>query len=198
MSLKNSFQNRFANNADRARNPRNIARKIAAVAFSLCAFALMLALAGCAAPQVDAPAEGEDKPLSSSEYMAQVNQTVEELNERLQSFNDAVSRQDPITMRTQADSAFAVLDQLAAIEAPDDVKDLRDQYVQGCDQLKGALNDYVNLYSEMTAAKAQAESSRYNDPFDASVYADRIAEIQNQYNEGIQTLEDADSSAKDR
>ena len=177
---------------------RNTFSKVASIAFAVCAFALMLVMAGCTTPQAEDVAEGEDKPLTSSEYMAEVNQTVEELTERLQSFNEAVSRQDPITMRTQADSAFAVLDKLAAIEAPDDVKDLRDQYVKGCDQLKGALSSYVDLYSEMTAAKAEAESSRYNDPFDASVYADRITDIQNQYDEGIQALEDADSSAKDR
>lgn len=50
----------------------------------------------------------------------------------------------------------------------------------------------------MTAAKEEAESSRYNDPFNASDYSGRIEQIQEQYNEGIQTLEDADNSAKDR
>lgn len=101
-------------------------------------------------------------------------------------------------MRTQADNAFSTLDKLAAIEAPEDIKDLRDQYIKGCDQLKDALNAYIDLYSEMTAAKEEAESSRYNDPFNASDYSGRIEQIQEQYNEGIQTLEDADNSAKDR
>lgn len=175
-----------------------IVRRIVLAAIVVCTLSLSFVLAGCTTTQAANNAEGEDKSMTSSEYMAEVNQTVEELSERLQSFNEAVSRQDPITMRTQADNAFAVLDKLAAIEAPDDVKDLRDQYVKGCDQLKDALNSYIDLYSEMSAAKAKAESSRYNDPFDASEYADRIEEIQNQYNEGIQTLEDADNNAKDR
>lgn len=172
--------------------------KAAKILIAICAFVLMFALAGCTAPQASNQTEGEDAPMTSSQYMAQVNQAVEELNERLQSFNDAVSRQDPITMRTQADNAFSTLDKLAAIEAPEDIKDLRDQYIKGCDQLKDALNAYIDLYSEMTAAKEEAESSRYNYPFNASDYSGRIEQIQEQYNEGIQTLEDADNSAKDR
>lgn len=174
------------------------AKKALFVPVAICAFVLALLLSGCTAPQAANDAEGEDTPMTSSQYMAEVNQTVEELNERLQSFNEAVSRQDPITMRTQADNAFAVLDKLAAIEAPEDIKDLRDQYIKGCDQLKDALNAYIDLYSEMTSAKAKAESSRYNDPFDASAYSGRIEQIQKLYNDGIQTLEDADNSAKDR
>ena len=92
--------------------------KAAKILIAICAFVLMFALAGCTAPQASNQTEGEDAPMTSSQYMAQVNQAVEELNERLQSFNDAVSRQDPITMRTQADNAFSTLDKLAAIEAP--------------------------------------------------------------------------------
>lgn len=178
---------------------RSLTKRVAGFAFAVFVLLAALLLSGCASPQAATNAEGEDKPMTSSEYMAEVNLTVEELNERLQSFNEAVSRQDPITMRTQADNAFAVLDKLAAIEAPDDVKDLRDQYVKGCDQLKDALNSYIDLYSEMVAARDRAQSSsRNSSSFDASDYADRIEAIQNQYNEGIQTLEDADNSAKDR
>lgn len=166
---------------------------------AICALAMVVLLAGCTAPMgAQSEQDGEDKPITNSEYMAEVNQVIEELSERLQSFNDAVSRQDPITMRTQADNAFATLDKLAAIEAPEDIKDLREQYIKGCDQLKDALNSYIDLYSEMSAAKAEAASSRYNDPFDPSRYSEQIEQIQVAYDEGIKTLEDADSSAKDR
>ena len=178
-------------------------RGLKCAALFAAAFCLLIAaftMSGCTAPTGAAnQGSAEDQAMTSSEYMAEVNQVVEKLSERLQSFDDAVSRQDPITMRTQADSAFAVLDELAAIEAPDDVKDLRDQYIKGCDQLKDALNSYIDLYSDMSAAKALASSSSRNAPsFNASNYTDRIKEIQSKYDEGIKTLEDADSSAKDR
>lgn len=179
-------------------NTQRAITRLARISILAIAAIIALVLSGCMAPPAASNTEDGDKPLTSSEYMAQVNQTVKELDERLQSFNEAVSRQDPITMRTQADSAFAVLDKLAAIEAPEDIKDLRDQYVKGCDQLKEALNSYIDLYSEVSAEKAKASSSRYYDGFDASEYADRLGQIQAQYDEGIKTLEDADSSAKDR
>lgn len=163
-----------------------------AVALTLLAFicsVCMIAISGCSAQQQSSSdASAEDKPLTSSEYMAQININVEELNDRLQSFNEAVSREDAITMRTQADNAFAVLDKMAAIEQPEELNDLRDQIIKGADQLKMALNSYVTLYTEISSSSSTA-------PFDYSTYADRIAEIQDQYNEGVQTLEDADKAA---
>lgn len=160
----------------------------AAIAF-LCVIALSLTLTGCATPQAQQQ-EGEDaeKPLTSSEYMAQVNLSVDKLNERLESFVDAVSREDTVTMRIQADSAFAVLDEMAAIEAPEELKDLRTDYINGCDKLKDALSSYVELYTEISTAQT-------GNTFDYSTYADRIKEVQDKYNEGVQDLEDADKQA---
>lgn len=162
------------------------AKKIIA---AVCMLLLAAMLAGCAAPQTANQQDSEEEqPLTSSQYMSQVNQKVETLAERLQGFNEAVSREDAITMRTQADNAFAVLDEMAAIEAPEELDDLRDQYIKGCDQLKDALNSYVTLYTEIASANSSAA-------FDYSTYSDRIKQIQDQYDEGIKTLEDADKKA---
>ncbi len=161
--------------------------KVAAFAV-VCAVVLSLFLAGCTAPQAANQEEDKDQTLTSTQYMAKVNQLVEKLDERLQGFNEAVSREDAITMRTQADNAFAVLDEIAAIEPPEELKDLREQYIKGCDQLKDALNSYVTLYTELSNA-TQSE------PFDYASYPDRIEQIQDQYDEGIKTLEDADKAA---
>lgn len=155
----------------------------------LCVAVLACGMVGCMSPQnATNQQEEENKPLTSSQYMAEVNQKVEVLSERLAAFNEAVSRQDPITMRTQADNAFAVLDEIAAIEQPEELNDLKAEYVKGSDQLKDALNGYVTLYTEIANATD-------DQPFDYSTYPDRIQQIQEQYDEGIKTLEAADKTA---
>lgn len=155
----------------------------------LLAVVCAVAFAGCAPAQpVPQPENTSENAPSNNQYMADLNSSVEELGERLQSFNDAVSRSDAVGMRIQADNASAILDQMAALEAPEELTDLRSEYVKGCDSLKNALNAYVTLYTEIATASEAA-------PFDYSTYSDRLQEIQTQYDEGIQTLEDADKKA---
>ena len=50
--------------------------------------------------------------------MTQVNQTMDDLKSRLESFTDAVSRGDVVGMRTQADSAFKAIDDLNNLNVP--------------------------------------------------------------------------------
>ena len=141
-------------------------------------------LGGCAQQSNTAT----EQQTESRQYMATVNQTVEELANRLESFEEAVSRGDAVTMRTQADNAFKTLDSLASIEVPEGLEEVQSGYVDGCNDLKEALNAYIALYTEIDSATDEH-------PFDYSTYNDRIAAIQNQYNDGIAKLEAADKKA---
>lgn len=142
-------------------------------------------LAGCL-PQMDAGATDAQK--ANRTYMTKVNQAMEDLNSRLASFDDAVSRGDAVTMRTQADNAFAAIDTLSAIDTPDPMKELQQDYVDGCNALKEALNGYIDLYTDI-------ESATEEHPFDYGTYDKRIKAVQDKYNEGIQKLKDADAAA---
>ena len=142
-------------------------------------------LAGCL-PQMNMGASDEQK--ANRTYMTKVNQAMEDLNSRLKSFDDAVSRGDAVTMRTQADNAYAAIDTLSSIETPDAMKELQQNYVDGCNDLKEALNEYIDLYTDI-------ESATEEHPFDYGTYDDRIKTIQDKYNEGIQKLKDADEAA---
>ena len=150
-----------------------------------CGAILMLgALAGCMSPNTGAT----DQQQANRTYMTKVNLAMEDLNSRLASFDEAVSRGDAVTMRTQADNAFKAIDDLAAIETPDSMKDLQKNYVDGCNTLKDALNDYVTLYTEIS-------SSTEEQPFDFGTYDDRIKAVQDKYNKGIDQLKAADEEA---
>ena len=144
-------------------------------------------LSGCVTQQPTSATEAQSE---NRAYMTQVNQTMETVKDRLASFSDAVSRGDVVNMRTQADNAFKALDSLSSQDAPDALKDIKQQYVDGCADLETALNDYVTLYAEIdSATDAQ--------PFDWSTYDDRIAAIQSAYDSGIAKLEAGDKAAAD-
>ncbi len=160
---------------------KNFAKVIAAV----CAGALMIAaFAGCA-PQKDA---GNQDQLDRRQYMSQVNQAMDDLQSRLDGFADAVSRNDVVSMRTQADDAFKALDDLNGLDVPEGLKDIQQEYVDGTSDLKDALNAYIDLYTEI-------ESATDDQPFDWSSYDQRIADIQDRYNAGIDKLKAGDEKA---
>lgn len=145
---------------------------------------LAAALAGCA----QQGGAANEQQTASRQYMSSVNQTMEDLSNRLEGFEDAVARGDAVTMRTQADNAFKALDALAAIEAPEELSDVQAGYVDGCGKLKEALNAYVELYTEIDSATEEH-------PFDYASYADRLKSVQGLYDEGVSLLEETDKKA---
>lgn len=152
-----------------------------------CAFALaVFALAGCST--VSQNSQVNEQQTANRQYMTQVNQKMDALTTRLSSFSDAVSRDDLVTMRTQADNAFKVIDELSSLDVPSDMKDIQEGYLDGCTDLKEALAAYIELYSDIEAA-TDAQ------PFDYSTYADRLQAIQDQYDAGIEKLKAGDESA---
>lgn len=91
-------------------------------------------------------------------------------------------------MQTQADAAFAVISQISELECPEELNDLKQSYVDGCTQLKDALSAYLQLFMEIDAATDAH-------PFNYDGYADRVAQIQQTYDEAVQKLQDADNAA---
>ena len=156
--------------------------KVKRLGIAVCASALCIALVGCASP---AGTSGTDAQKANRSYMSQVNEAMVELDENLDQFVSAVSRNDIVNMRTQASNAYQVLDELAAIEAPDELKTVRDSYVEGCDKLRRALDEYIALYTEISKA----------DYVDKSAYDARIAQIQALYDEGVAALQKGDGIA---
>ena len=158
----------------------------AAKVFAVCLAAAMGlgTLAGCS-PQNTAASQQQS---ANRQYMSQVNQVMDDLESALGSFTDAVSRDDVVGMQTQAENALATLDDLAAIEAPEELADVHQGYQEGSETLRTALSDYVTLYTEISSATA-------DNPFDWSTYDERLADIQKAYDEGIEKLAAADELA---
>ncbi len=134
---------------------------------AVCAGVLMVAALGGCAQQDTAATQQQSE---NRQYMTQVNQSMDDLKTRLESFTDAVSRGDVVGMRTQADNAFKAIDDLNNIDVPD------------------ALNSYIELYTEI-------DSATEDQPFDYSTYDQRIQDIKKQYDEGIGKLQSGDNKA---
>ena len=109
------------------------------LAVAICAGSLAVAmLAGCAATPQNSLT---DEQKANREYMSAVNQKMTTLGSTLDSFNDAVSREDVVTMKTQAANASKVLDELANVETPEAFTDVHTNYVDGAKNLEAALNE---------------------------------------------------------
>lgn len=162
--------------------------RFAKVLVAMFAGVLMVAALGGCAQQDTAAAQQQSE---NRQYMTQVNQTMDDLKSRLESFTDAVSRGDVVGMRTQADNAFKSIDDLNKLEAPEDLKDIQQAYVDGTGTLKEALSSYVDLYTEIDSATDEQ-------PFDWTSYDERIGEIQSQYDAGIAQLEEGDQKAAEK
>lgn len=152
---------------------------------AVCAGVLMVAALGGCAQQDTAATQQQSE---NRQYMTQVNQSMDDLKTRLESFTDAVSRGDVVGMRTQADNAFKATDDLNNIDVPDALKDIQAEYVDGSNDLKDALNSYIELYTEI-------DSATEDQPFDYSTYDQRIQDIKKQYDEGIGKLQSGDNKA---
>ena len=151
----------------------------------LLAASLAVPIAGCTSP---ADMELEEQPVTASQYMVNLNDMSGKLADKLQEFSDSVGSGKISAMQTKAQEAYAVLDEMAALEAPDDISEIKQQYDDAATQLKGALNDYMALYTEIYDSADMAD-------FDYSSYTHRIEDVQKQYDNAIGALEDADKKA---
>lgn len=149
---------------------------------------LVAALAGCV-PQGNN--EAAQQGAANRAYMTKVNQIMEDLQSKLEGFTDAVSRGDVVNMRMEADTAFKAIDELGKLEAPDDLKDIESEYKAGANDLKDALNGYIELYTEI-------ESATEAQPFDYSTYDERLKDIKQKYDDGIGKLQSGDNKATEK
>lgn len=148
-----------------------------------CVAVLAVVLAACTAPQTTS--SQEDSVTANRQYMSSLSQMSDDLAAKLEGFSDAVSRNDTVGMRTQADNAFQVIEQMRQEDAPDDLKELRDGYLEACEGLEDALSSYIELYDNVVSSQ----------PMDQAAYADRIKDIQDSYDAAVAKLTETDQKA---
>lgn len=159
-------------------------RSIHAVLVSIaCGLLLMGCFLGGCAPSSNAGSANTEQQANRM-YMSQVNEIMDEFAESFESMVTAVSEGDAVNIRNQANSAYAILDKLAELEAPEDLAGIKESYTQGTDKLREALDGYIALYTDIESGS-----------FDQANYDSRLEEIQSTYDEGVEILRNGDADA---
>ena len=146
-----------------------------------------LAVVGCTSPSssTDSSTNTEENTPTMSQYMVNLNVSASKLQTALSEFADAVNSNDTYMMSLKADEAYAVMDQMDAIECPPEMDDVKAKYKEATSELKNALADYLALYIDLDSAQS-SDQFNYND------YNSRLEEVQKHYDEGLNLLEEAD------
>lgn len=152
-----------------------MAKRIGKLLAVIATFILCIAcIAGC-----DASPDDADAPAKNRAYMSQANTAMMQLNKDLDPFSEAVAAGDIVSMERAATAASRDIDAFMAIEPPETMKDIHAEYCAGCDELRQALQAYVQLYREA-------------DDLDEAAFNERVYVIQAQYNSGIDHLTKGD------
>ncbi len=155
---------------------RNAVRVAGAALIALLSLALLVSCA---------PGEKEKTPAQlNREYMASVSENVEDLASELKVFSDAAGEQDIASMTLSAERATKIIDTIEALKAPDALADVHKAYVSGARELLGALNDYVDLYTQLQNGSIEGGEAQA-----------RLKAIQADYDKGISQLKEADGLA---
>lgn len=167
---------------------RSIASRIIVLACIAC-FSMVL-LASCSSSSQDE----EDNASLNRAYMSSVNRISNEAAEDLDSFSEAVSQGDVAAMRLAAANATETLSKIADLSAPDDLSEVHEEYLAGVADLSEALENYVELYASILNTSSDSNSDDASD-IAASIDEEALAEVQEQYQSGIEHLSTADSMA---
>lgn len=130
----------------------------------------------------------EEKTVTAGDYMVSVAKSSQQLSSSLKDFAEAISENDITAVQSKADSAYEVLKQMEALEAPDELKSVKGKYDEAVQSLRDALKDYVALYLEV-------ENSPDGVPADYATYVQQIESVQKAYDQGLNLLEEADNMA---
>ncbi len=142
----------------------------------LCITCLCL-LVGCGAS-----AAQNDEQSKNRQYMTSVNSIMDTIKTDLEGFSDVVKSGEVVSLDSQLKDVQKQVENLKALEAPEDLKSVHESYVLGAEELQTALKEYVDLYQKM-----KLEGGSLN--------ADSLASIQQHYDAGIAALKDADNKA---
>lgn len=158
-------------------------KKLLAIVAVVFCMALMGALAGCGSTD-QASSSSSDGASANRDYMSNANTIIEQLQDNLNDFSDAVSDDNLVSMKAAAKKAYQSIDRFKQLKPTDTLKPVHTEYVKGCDDLKDALEQYIDLFSDQKKSKLTDQQ-----------YKDRLKKVQDKYNSGMDHLKEGDKKA---
>lgn len=149
--------------------------RVAAVA---CAVACALAITGCTTQSASSTTSEAEQ---NRQYMATLNQQVTDIQTDLVAFQDAVAKQDAVTMKAQLSSVDKLIDSVKNTDCSSTLQPAKDAYVDALCSLDDALESYVTLYTDVA-----------NGTIDSATYNERLSSVQSAYDAAMDKLKSAD------
>lgn len=159
-------------------------RKFLATLLVVLCVVLTGVLAGCASGNQASSSSSSDAASANRDYMSSANTIIEQLQDNLTDFSTAVSDDNLVAMRAAAKKAYQSIDDFKQLQPTDTLKPVHSEYVKGCDDLKDALEQYIDLFSDQKKSKLT----------DAQ-YQKRLKKIQAKYDSGMDHLKAGDEKA---
>lgn len=159
-------------------------KKFFAIMVTVLCVALAGVLAGCSSNGAASPSSSSDSASANREYMSNANTIIGQLQDNLNDFSDAVANDDLVSMKTAAKKASKSIDDFKKLQPTDTLKSVHQEYTKGCDELKEALDEYIDLYSDQKKSKLSSAE-----------YKSRLKKIQDKYDSGINHLKEGDKQA---
>ncbi len=160
----------------------NLKKTVRFIVVGACAAMLAFVLSGCASTQTTST---DDEASQNRQYMALLNQQMDDLQTTLDSFQKAVAQKDTVSMKAQVANISKTLDDVKNTDCTERLQTVKDGYVDGLCTLQDSLNAYVTLYTDVS-----------NGAVDDATYQQRLTQVQTSYDNGIAKLKSADEAVR--
>ena len=141
--------------------------------------ALLGALAGCNVQS--AGMSTDEHAVENRQYMALLNTKTGELDEVLTQFQTAIAAGDTVGMKAAATEASKIVDSISNSEPTESLVEVKDAYVAGLTDINTAMNDYADLYTQVSAGT-----------LDQSGFDRKLKIVQASYDQAVGKLTAAD------
>ena len=159
-------------------------KKFFAIMATVLCVALAGVLAGCSSGGTVSSSSSSDSASANRDYMSNANTIIGQLQDNLSDFSDAVANDDLVSMEAAAKKASSSIDDFKKLQPTDTLKSVHQEYAKGCDELKEALDEYIDLYSDQKKSKLSSAE-----------YKSRLKKVQDKYNSGMSHLKEGDKPA---
>ena len=150
----------------------------------VCATCMCFLLVGCAGSTSSSDTQAQKSPQQlAEEYVSSIDSHAAEISKKADEYITALGESDTVAAKLKLEEITTALDEVVNMEIPDAIEDEGGKYKEACTNLKDALNG-LNDVANGKVAEGDVQKT--------------IEQAQEKYDSAAKSLEEADSSLKDK